>query len=163
MKFHSTLESIIDRLFSGPKLVRLIAFDLDTEKVIKTFGETNRARPYIIIKKYMLEHGFKHDQYSVYISNNPMSKHELNKYLIKMVSDNIWIKDCANKIRKAGIEDEFSDFMPVINNYSKSEFLNGIVYDKELENEIFKLESKENNKNIKNTSIMHFDEHDLDL
>lgn len=92
----------------------MITFDLNQEKLKVYYpkgnsqSETFYKKAYGDIKKFMLKNGFLHRQYSVYISNDELSKQDVN-----MICDSIgrklpWIGECINELDITFVGNEYS-------------------------------------------------------
>lgn len=77
---------------------KTINFDLSTSELRKMFGYLGTAKAYGLIKKFMLEHGFEHRQYSGYISKNPMSFIQVEDIIKKMSIEYSWLHKVIEKM-----------------------------------------------------------------
>ena len=77
---------------------KAINFDLSTSELRKIFGYFGTAMAYGLIKKFMLEHGFEHRQYSGYISKNPMSFIQVEDIIKKMSIEYSWLHKVVEKM-----------------------------------------------------------------
>lgn len=79
----------------GRKCRRAINFDLSEELLKQHYSPTKYKKAWGEIAVYMDKHGFDHRQYSGYVSRNPMTELETNKFLQKMANDLPWLGSCA--------------------------------------------------------------------
>ena len=77
---------------------KTINFDLSTSELRKMFGYLGTAKAYSLIKKFILEHGFEHRQYSGYISKNPMSFIQVEDIIKKMSIEYSWLHKVVEKM-----------------------------------------------------------------
>lgn len=76
---------------------KAINFDLDTANLKKYYPQKNYRQAYRDIKDFMVNNGFKHRQWSGYISI-----HKINDYDVKKITQNltkkfVWLKKCVNR------------------------------------------------------------------
>ena len=72
---------------------KALNFDLSTNELKKHFNST--AEAYSQIKIFMIENGFKHRQYSGYISKEPMNEREITKLVRKLNKQLSWLSTCV--------------------------------------------------------------------
>lgn len=85
---------------------KAINFDLSTNELKKHFDNT--AEAYNQIKKFMLENGFGHRQYSGYVSKEVMSRKEVLKITEKMAEQFPWLSTCIQEIDVTDIGEQYS-------------------------------------------------------
>ncbi len=64
---------------------KAINFDLSTKSLEKYFKDTRE--PYSLIKKFMLENGFEHRQYSGYTSKEPINERRVIRIVNKLTKN----------------------------------------------------------------------------
>lgn len=64
---------------------KVINFDLSTKSLEKYFKDTRE--PYSLIKKFMLENGFEHRQYSGYTSKEPIDERRVARIVTKLAKN----------------------------------------------------------------------------
>ena len=88
------------------KARKMINFDLSTIELKKYYKDTRE--PYGLIKKFMLENGFEHRQYSGYASTKPMSNSEVTEIARKMSKEFPWLGDCIQEFDVTDIGKQYS-------------------------------------------------------
>lgn len=131
------------------KIHKAINFDLDTNALKKIFTD-DYSVAYKQIKKFMLDNGFSHRQYSGYISDKPLSEKDIYKLIYDLKNTLPWIMDKVNKFDVTDIGLQYD----LTNNF-KSDIQN---LDENLElsfnDDVKNSDNKTNNKNFnKNKSI----------
>jgi virulence-associated protein VapD len=86
---------------------RSINFDYKTQMLKLQFGENNTSKAYRLTREFMENNGFKHRQYSGYMSNIPMSNSEVLDFVEKMYQELPWLERCAERIDVAIIGTTF--------------------------------------------------------
>lgn len=83
------------------KMKKAINFDLDTKKLKEIYCTAGKPLEYLKgykeIKEFMKENGFAHRQWSGYVSDNPMSKMQVERFVEKMTNELPWLAKCVNK------------------------------------------------------------------
>lgn len=74
-----------------------INFDLSTEALKKHYPSKHYRNGYGDIKKFLLNNGFKHRQWSGYVSVQDITNAEINKIIAEMTKELPWIKKCVNR------------------------------------------------------------------
>ncbi len=96
---------------------KAINFDFDTKKLKQYYPKSNYRQAYKDIKKVLLSNGFKHRQFSGYVSEKPLS----DTYMIKLVkalgSKYSWFSKCVRRFDVTNIGKEH-DMMKYINGNS---------------------------------------------
>lgn len=96
------------------KCLKAINFDLDTKKLKQYYPNKNYRQAYKDIKKFLVNNGFKHRQFSGYMSQVPMGQHEA-AYIISTLADQYpWLSKCARRFDVTDIGKEH-DMMKYIN------------------------------------------------
>ncbi len=72
---------------------KAINFDLSTTALKEHFGD-NTVAAYNAIKKFFLENGFSHRQYSGYISNEKLDDKQISKFSEKLNKKFSWLASC---------------------------------------------------------------------
>ncbi|ENJ8804212.1 vapd [Campylobacter coli] len=85
---------------------KAINFDLSTKSLEKYFKDTRE--PYSLIKKFMLENGFEHRQYSGYASKEPISNEDIFSIVLKISSKFTWIGSCIKEFDITEIGEQYS-------------------------------------------------------
>ena len=106
-----------------------INFDLSTESLKKHFGE-NTAPAYNSIKKFMLDNGFEHRQYSGYTSIKPMSDKQINLFARRLANKFTWLKDCTQKFDVTDIGEQYDLTHLLTNKFSQKDRENSQLQDK---------------------------------
>jgi virulence-associated protein VapD len=99
---------------AAQKRYKAINFDLDTKALSRFFGGNKYRKGYSLIRRFLIENGFRHHQYSGYISQSAMSYGEI--YILitdRMVSELPWIVDCVNKFDATNVTSQ-SDMLAAI-------------------------------------------------
>ena len=92
------------------KYKKAINFDLDTKTLQKIFKSKN---PFVYMKgyrqigKFLKSNGFKHRQWSGYISKEPMSNTEVTGIVRQLNKSLPWLKQCVKKFDVTNIGDTF--------------------------------------------------------
>ena len=94
---------------------KTINFDLSTIELRKIFGYFGTTKAYGLIKKFMLEHGFEHRQYSGYISKNPMSFIQVEDIIKKMSIEYSWLHKVVEKMDVTSVLEDTIDLIPTLN------------------------------------------------
>lgn len=76
---------------------KAINFDLETAAVLRETGQKSTAPAYSAIRAYMESHGFKHRQYSGYISIKPMNMRQVRQVIIGLEQALPWITKCYER------------------------------------------------------------------
>ena len=85
---------------------KAINFDLNTNELKKHFNNTTEA--YNQIKKFMLENGFEHRQYSGYASKEVMDDDDIVLLTEKMAEQFPWLSTCIQEIDVTDIGEQYS-------------------------------------------------------
>lgn len=92
------------------KYKKAINFDLDTKTLQKIFQSKN---PFVYMEGYrqigifLKSNGFKHRQWSGYISKEPMSNTEITGIVRKLNKSLPWLKQCVRKFDVTNIGETF--------------------------------------------------------
>lgn len=92
------------------KTRKAINFDLDTDELKKIFGTSNPFKlldGYKEIKRYLKKNGFKHRQWSGYISKEPLLDADMTSIVNKMNQQIPWLKKCVNKFDVTNVGDTY--------------------------------------------------------
>lgn len=112
------------------KHIKCIHFDFLIDEIREHFS--NDSTPYTQIQNFLENNGFEHNQYSGYISKEPLNDAAVYTLLRKIAKNFTWIDDCVRKfaITNAPDEMEVQGFLSQnARNEMKGQF-------KELQNEI---------------------------
>lgn len=96
-----------------PEKRKLITFDLNTANLRKFYPQKNINNAYKDIRKILEGFGFEHRQYSVYISQCPLSLSTVTRLLSELWKELPWLKNCADKMDVGSIDDGF-DFLKIL-------------------------------------------------
>ena len=102
---------------SGKKYLKAINFDLDTKKLKLYYPNSNYRQAYRDIKKFLENNGFKHRQFSGYISQTPMSHTQITFIIKALGSKYSWLSKCVRRFDVTNIGKEH-DMMKYINGNS---------------------------------------------
>lgn len=93
---------------------KAVNFDLETEAVLRETGFNSTAPAYSAICAYMESHGFKHRQYSGYISHLPMDESDVVTILDEMGKQLPWLPACYERCDITGILAESFDYLHAV-------------------------------------------------
>ncbi|MDR0875128.1 MAG: hypothetical protein LBN12_02835 [Clostridiales Family XIII bacterium] len=79
------------------KRYKSINFDLDTKRLEAIFGENKRRRAYAKIQRFMTNHGFRHRQWSGYISKEKLNYAETYIVIDDLLITCPWLSVCTNR------------------------------------------------------------------
>lgn len=82
---------------ASDKKVKAINFDLDTKALKVYYPGKSYRQAYKDIKKFMLNNGFSHRQWSGYTSNEKMSDSDIQRLAKKLAKTFPWLKKCVNR------------------------------------------------------------------
>ncbi|EJK6728717.1 TPA: vapd [Campylobacter coli] len=85
---------------------KAINFDLSTKSLEKYFKDTRE--PYSLIKKFMLENGFEHRQYSGYTSKEPIDERRVIRIVNKLTKKFTWLGECVKEFDITEIGEQYS-------------------------------------------------------
>lgn len=74
-----------------------INFDLDTESLIKVFGETGRRKAYAQIQRFLEGNGFEHRQWSGYITKEKKPYLDIYVIIDALIERCPWLPACTNR------------------------------------------------------------------
>lgn len=99
---------------------KAINFDLDTKKLKDAYCVTNRPLEYLKaygeIKDFMKSKGFLHRQWSGYVSNEPLSKAQVDYLVQSMTRTFPWFAQCVEKFDVTNIGEQY-DMMKKIKTF----------------------------------------------
>ena len=75
-----------------------INFDLTIDQLEKHYSKTNPKGAYKKINSFMKSNGFKHRQWSGYISDNTLTKTELLDFTLRLHRQFPWLIKCENSM-----------------------------------------------------------------
>lgn len=84
---------------------KAINFDLSTNELKKHFANT--AEAYNQIKRFMLENGFEHRQYSGYVSHTMLDEYMVSKLIKKMDGSLSWLSTCVQRFDVTDIGEQY--------------------------------------------------------
>jgi virulence-associated protein VapD len=97
---------------------KAINFDLDTNKLYELTG--SKTDGYTQIKKFLLNNGFKHKQWSGYVSSEKMT-HARIRFLLQELCDRYeWFPDCLNTLDVTKVEQKGKDLHVILKMYKES-------------------------------------------
>lgn len=85
---------------------KAVNFDLSTKSLEKYFKDTRE--PYSLIKKFMLENGFEHRQYSGYTSKEPINERRVIRIVNKLTKKFTWLGECVKEFDITEIGEQYS-------------------------------------------------------
>lgn len=88
------------------KIRKAINFDLSTLELKKHFKDTRE--PYGNIKKFMLDNGFEHKQYSGYTSKEALNRYDITKLAKQLNATFPWLGDCIQEFDVTNIGSQYS-------------------------------------------------------
>lgn len=94
---------------------KAINFDLSTSELRKIFGYFGTTKAYGLIKKFMLEHGFEHRQYSGYISKEPMTFATVFNLTNELTLKLPWLCEVVKRMDVTNVLEETIDLIPTLN------------------------------------------------
>jgi virulence-associated protein VapD len=106
---------------------KAINFDLDTQKLYELTG--SKTDGYGQIKKFLLKNGFKHKQWSGYVSIEKITYHDVYKLAKELCETFGWFSEVVNTFDVTKVERKGKDFHNAIKTYGN--ILNQAVSDKE--------------------------------
>lgn len=93
---------------SGENGRKQITFDLDTKMLQRYYPDANWRNAYEIIKKHMINNGFRWQQGSVYVSKKAMRSRKVSDILEELIANNPWLNVCMRDCRETNIGREHS-------------------------------------------------------
>lgn len=141
-----------------------ITFDLDQKKLQKyypkkdsTSNEQYYKKSYKDISDFMKANDFSHRQYSVYISNNTMTKTDIVKLTIAMVQEMPWLSECIKEMDVTDISNQHSLVGILKSDFSEltkeKNYVMKKTEDKVMSLNSFKKEIQKRRENNQNTSF----------
>ena len=76
---------------------KALNFDLNDSLLRKYYPSKNYKKGWSDLKKYFINNGFKHRQYSGYVSKYPISMAEVVQVIKKLSSFFTWLKYCVKE------------------------------------------------------------------
>lgn len=76
---------------------KALNFDLDTNALKQHYPGKNYRQAYRDVKKFLLENGFKHRQWSGYTSIKPMADSTMRAKVLKLKKAFPWLSKCVNR------------------------------------------------------------------
>lgn len=86
---------------------KAVNFDLDTKKMKVVYPGKHYRKGYRDIKRFLEANGFKHRQWSGYISDKPLSEIEMAKVAQKINKTFPWLKKCVRRFDVTDIGEQF--------------------------------------------------------
>ncbi len=77
---------------------KTISFDLSIKMLEQYYPGKDYHQAYKDIQKFMKDNGFRHKQYSVYVSKKPMSRETATFYLNQLIKKNPWLYACIRDV-----------------------------------------------------------------
>ena len=77
---------------------KALNFDLNDSLLRKYYPSKNYKKGWSDLKKYFINNGFKHRQYSGYVSKYPISMAEVVQVIKKLSSNYTWLKYCVKNL-----------------------------------------------------------------
>lgn len=76
---------------------KAINFDLDTKALKKHYPNNDYRQAYRDLKKYFIENGFEHRQWSGYVSKEKISIAKIISFTRRLTKTFPWLKKCVNR------------------------------------------------------------------
>lgn len=102
------------------KCYKALNFDLDTNSLKRYYPGSNYRQAYRDIKKFLIQNGFEHRQWSGYKSIEPLSDYDVMRITKTAKKHFSWLSKCVNRF----------DFTDVGNCYNMAEIIRQGVIDK---------------------------------
>ncbi len=80
-----------------------IAFDLDTKMLKVYYPKKSWTNAYEDIRNHMINNGFEWQQYSVYVSKEPMLHTQVDIIIGEMYDKHIWLNKCVRDIEETDL------------------------------------------------------------
>ncbi len=77
---------------------KTISFDLSIKMLELYYPGKDYHQAYRDIQKFMKANGFRHKQFSVYVSKKPMSRETATFYLNQLIKKNPWLYACIRDV-----------------------------------------------------------------
>ncbi len=106
---------------------KAINFDMDTKK-LKEKGFEHLSTPYSLVKNFMINNNFIHQQGSGYVSQKQMNKKEILKIINKMKNELPWAIGCFSDIVVSNIDEKQFN----LTSYFNEEIDNSSIEDKKI-------------------------------
>ena len=78
------------------KQYKVLYFDLHVQSLKQFYPKKNHLGAYGDIKRYLLKHGFTHEQWSGYHSEKKMTDLDIFDLVHEMAEEMIWFSQCIN-------------------------------------------------------------------
>ncbi len=104
---------------------KAINFDLSTKSLEKYFKDTRES--YSLIKKFMLENGFEHRQYSGYTSKEPIDERRVARIVTKLAKKFTWFGECVKEFDITEIGEQYSLKKILYKIYVSKKLINKLV------------------------------------
>ena len=101
---------------------KAINFDLSTNALKIYYPGKDYRKAYKDVGRFMHKNGFRHRQWSGYVSLTPMSVSEVSDIIKELTEKFDWLKDCVNKfdVTNVGKSYDYTEFIKEAgNNHSK--------------------------------------------
>ena len=87
---------------------KALNFGLSDALLRKYYPSKNYKKGWSDLKKYFINNGFKHRQYSGYVSSNPISMTDVIQLIRNMSNYLYWLKYCVKEFDVTIVSDEYS-------------------------------------------------------
>ena len=87
---------------------KALNFDLNDSILRKYYPSKNYKKGWNDLRKYFINNGFIHRQYSGYVSQNPISMTEVVQIIRKLSLNYMWLKYCVKEFDVTIVSDEYS-------------------------------------------------------
>ena len=87
---------------------KALNFDLNDSLLRKNYPSNNYKKSWYDIRYFLENSGFKHRQYSGYVSLYPISMAEVVQIIKKLSSNYTWLKYCVKEFDVTIVSDEYS-------------------------------------------------------
>ncbi|MCL2888979.1 MAG: hypothetical protein FWE65_00985 [Eggerthellaceae bacterium] len=83
---------------AASRRLKMINFDLSTEKLKAEFGDKRYREAYSLIQRFLAKNNFEHHQYSGYLSKTTMSDADVYSLVLDtMIAKLPWLAECVEK------------------------------------------------------------------
>lgn len=91
-----------------PKRFKALCFDMRTQDLKEWYPKKNHLGVYKDIKRYLLEHDFRREQWSGYHSDKKMTDLEIFELVKNMASEMDWFSKCINHFAVTNVEANYN-------------------------------------------------------
>lgn len=91
-----------------PKHYKALYFDMRIQALKEWYPKKNHLGAYKNMKRYLLKHGFRHEQWSGYHSTQKMTDLEIFELVEDMASELQWFSKCVNHFAATNVESNYN-------------------------------------------------------